>query len=52
MLAISAFGVLPDNINTWVEDSLYPAYSPTVIGFLVFSSFYGVVKTRNDPNSL
>ena len=52
MLAISAFDVLPDNINTWVEDSLYPAYSPTVIGFLVFSSIYGVIKTRTDPDSV
>jgi hypothetical protein len=43
---------IPDKIEGWVTDSLYPAYSPTVIGFLVFSSIYGVIKTRNDPDSL
>ena len=31
--------------------TLYPSYSPIVIGFLVFSSIYGLVKTRDDPNS-
>ena len=51
ILAGSAFKIFPDNIERWVSDTLYPAYSPTVIGFLVFSSVYGLVKTRNDPNS-
>jgi hypothetical protein len=51
VLAGSAFKIFPDNIERWVSDTLYPAYSPTVIGFLVFSSVYGLVKTRNDPNS-
>jgi len=52
LLAISAFEVLPGKLNEWVETSLYPAYSPTVVGFLVFSSFYGFIKTRSDPDSL
>lgn len=51
LLAISAFGVLPDALEGWVENSLYPAYSPTVVAFLAFSSIYGVIKTRNDPNA-
>lgn len=51
LLAISAFGVLPENFDHWVTDTLYPNYSPIVIGFLVFSSIYGLVKTREDPNS-
>ena len=51
ILAGSAFKIFPDNIETWVSETLYPAYSPTVIGFLVFSSVYGLVKTRNDPDS-
>ena len=51
VLAGSAFKIFPDNIERWVSDTLFPAYSPTVIGFLVFSSVYGLVKTRNDPNS-
>ena len=51
ILAGSAFKIFPDNIEQWVSGTLYPAYSPTVIGFLVFSSVYGLVKTRNDPDS-
>ena len=52
LLALSAFDdVLPSRVETWVENSLYPAYSPTVIGFLVFSSIYGLIKTRDDPNT-
>ena len=51
VLAGSAFKIFPDNVEQWVSGTLYPAYSPTVIGFLVFSSVYGLVKTRNDPDS-
>ena len=51
LLAVSAFGVLPESFDHWVTDTLYPNYSPIVIGFLVFSSIYGLVKTREDPNS-
>mmetsp|Transcript_4280 Transcript_4280/g.19442 ORF Transcript_4280/g.19442 Transcript_4280/m.19442 type:complete len:198 (-) Transcript_4280:55-648(-) len=50
-LAVSAFGILPENVDNWVTETLYPAYSPIVIGFLLFSSVYGLVKTRNDPDS-
>ena len=51
VLAVSAFGILPDKLDSWVTETLYPSYSPIVIGFLVFSSIYGLVKTRDDPNS-
>ena len=51
VLAGSAFKIFPDNVEQWVSGTLYPAYSPTVIGFLVFSSVYGLVKTRSDPDS-
>jgi hypothetical protein len=50
-LAGSAFKVFPDVVENWVSGTLYPAYSPTVIGFLGFSSVYGLIKTRSDPNS-
>ena len=49
VLAGSAFKIFPDNIERWVSETLYPAYSPTVIGFLVFSSVYGLVKTQERP---
>lgn len=51
VLAISAFGVLPESVDGWVTETLYPAYSPIVVGFLLFSSVYGLVKTRSDPDS-
>ena len=37
VLAISAFGILPESVDGWVTDTLYPAYSPTVVGFLLLS---------------
>ena len=51
VLAISAFGILPESVDGWVTDTLYPAYSPIVVGFLLFSSVYGLIKTRSDPDS-
>lgn len=52
LLAISAFNILPEKIDNWVEGTLYQAYTPTVLGFLGFSSIYGLIKTRDDPDSL
>ena len=51
VLAGSAFKIFPDVVENWVTETLYPSYSPIVIGFLVFSSIYGLIKTRDDPNS-
>jgi len=51
LLSLSAFQILPSGLNNWVEDSLYPGFSPLVVGFLVLSSIYGLIKSRDDPNS-
>ena len=51
VLALSAFKIWPDSVDTFITDTLYPAYTPFVGGFLVFSSIYGLIKTRSDPNS-
>jgi len=49
-LGVSAFGWLPEAADGFVSARLYPFFTPFVGGFLVFSSAYGVIKTRNDPN--
>jgi len=49
-LGVSAFGWLPAAADGFVSARLYPFFTPFVGGFLVFSSAYGVIKTRNDPN--
>lgn len=51
VLALSAFKIWPDSVDAFITDTLYPAYTPFVGGFLVFSSIYGLIKTRSDPNS-
>ena len=51
VLALSAFKIWPDSVDSFITDTLYPAFTPFVGGFLVFSSIYGLIKTRSDPNS-
>jgi len=51
VLALSAFKIWPDSVDAFITDTLYPAFTPFVGGFLVFSSIYGLIKTRSDPNS-
>ena len=51
VLALSAFKIWPDSVDSFITDTLYPAYTPFVGGFLVLSSIYGLIKTRSDPNS-
>ena len=51
LLAVSAFDVLPENLNAWVEQTLYPSFSPFVVGFLGFSSIYGLIKNREEKST-
>jgi hypothetical protein len=51
VLALSAFKIWPDSVDSFITDTLYPAFTPFVGGFLVFSSIYGLIKTRSDPTS-
>lgn len=51
VLGVSAFGKLPEVVDAFVADKLYPFFTPFVGGFLAFSSVYGLIKTRDDPNA-
>ena len=51
VLGVSAFGKLPESVDAFVADKLYPFFTPFVGGFLAFSSVYGLIKTRDDPNA-
>ena len=51
VLGVSAFGKLPEGVDAFVSDKLYPFFTPFVGGFLAFSSVYGLIKTRDDPNA-
>ena len=48
-LACSSQGFLPEELDQWVQDSIYPSYSPTVLLFLGFSSLYGLFKVGKLP---
>ena len=50
VLGASAFGKMPEAVDGFVSERLYPFFTPFVGGFLAFSSAYGVIKTRDDPN--
>ena len=50
VLGVSAFGKMPEAVDGFVSERLYPFFTPFVGGFLAFSSAYGVLKTRDDPN--
>jgi len=50
-LALSAFKILPESVDEFIAGKMYPLFTPFVGVFLVFSSIYGVIKTRNDPNA-
>lgn len=42
-------GFMPEEIDAFVQDYLYPSYSPTVLAFLGASSLYGLWKTGKLP---
>jgi len=51
---LAASGFLSEDIDKFAMDYVYPAFSPTLIFFLVCSSLYGLWKTgggRNDESS-
>ncbi|GMH32605.1 hypothetical protein BSKO_00439 [Bryopsis sp. KO-2023] len=45
-LFLAAAGFLPEGVDDFALNVVYPAFSPTVGVFLLCSSFYGVWKTR------
>lgn len=40
---------MPVEVDTWVQDVLYPSYSYQVLLFLGLSSLYGLFKTGSLP---
>ncbi|MEW5307197.1 MAG: hypothetical protein WDW38_002567 [Sanguina aurantia] len=48
-LTLAASGFMPEEIDAFVQDYLYPSYSPTVLAFLGASSLYGLWKTGKLP---
>ena len=50
-LGLSAFKILPDAADVFIAEKMYPFFTPFVGGFLLFSSIYGLIKTRDDPNA-
>lgn len=48
-LVLAGSGFLPEEADAFIQDTLYPSYSPTVLLFLGASSFYGLYKTGKIP---
>ncbi|KAG1657029.1 hypothetical protein FOA52_004116 [Chlamydomonas sp. UWO 241] len=48
-LLLAGSGFLPESMDQWVQDTLYPGFSPTVLAFLGASSLYGLWKTGKLP---
>ena len=42
-------GFLPEAVDAFVMDYLYPSYTPTMLGFLAASSLYGAFKVGKLP---
>jgi hypothetical protein len=48
-LLLAGSGFLPEEWDQFIQDKIYPSYSPTVLLFLGVSSFYGLFKTGKLP---
>lgn len=51
VLGLDSFGKFPESADAFVSEKLYPFFTPFTGGFLVFSSVYGLIKTRDDPTA-
>eukprot|EP00198_Chlamydomonas_reinhardtii_P010417 XP_001699754.1 predicted protein [Chlamydomonas reinhardtii] len=45
-------GFLPEAMDIWIQDNLYPNYSWVILGFLGLSSLYGLYKTGKLPGQI
>lgn len=45
-LALAAAGFFPENVDAFITERIYPSYSPQLGVFLLFSSLYGLWKSR------
>jgi hypothetical protein len=48
-LALAGAGFLPEEVDAFIQDAVYPSFSPTVLAFLGASSLYGLWKTGKLP---
>ncbi|KIZ04340.1 hypothetical protein MNEG_3617 [Monoraphidium neglectum] len=48
-LLLAASGFLPEDWDQFIENVLYPSFSPQMLAFLGASSFYGLWKTGKLP---
>ncbi|GAX83436.1 hypothetical protein CEUSTIGMA_g10861.t1 [Chlamydomonas eustigma] len=48
-LLLAGSGFFPEEWDQFIQDKIYPSYSPTVLLFLSMSSFYGLFKTGKLP---
>lgn len=48
---LAGSGFLPEAVDKFALDIVYPSFSPTVVVFLLVSTFYGVWKTRQGGQS-
>ncbi|PNW87025.1 hypothetical protein CHLRE_02g105650v5 [Chlamydomonas reinhardtii] len=51
-LALAGAGFLPEAMDIWIQDNLYPNYSWVILGFLGLSSLYGLYKTGKLPGQI
>ncbi|GFR50185.1 hypothetical protein Agub_g12355 [Astrephomene gubernaculifera] len=51
-LALAGAGFMPEEVDVWIQDKLYPSYSWIVLGFLGLSSLYGLYKTGKLPGQV
>ena len=51
VLGLDSCGKFPESADAFVSEKLYPFFTPFTGGFLVFSSVYGLIKTRDDPTA-
>eukprot|EP00667_Euglena_gracilis_P023153 EG_transcript_26043 len=49
-LVIASSGFFPDEVDEFVSRVIYPLFSPITALFLVLSTLYGLIKSREDPN--
>jgi len=49
-LLIGVSGFLPPEWDLFIQNTVFPIFSPLIGVFLVFSSAYGLFKSREDPN--
>lgn len=48
-LMLAGSGFLPEETDQWIQDTIYPSYSFTTLGFLACSSLYGLFKVGKLP---